>query len=314
QEVMAPAEGRLERLLSCRRLAGSRPQEPEAVVEPGGDRRRRERTDTTRRELERKREPVEPEADPRDVVRVLVGHLEAVRDSCRPLDEQAHGLEALEIGGARMLLGVGYRERGDTEDDLARDAERFAAGREQRQPRRRAEELGCKRSARREHVLAVVEDEQQLAGGEKADDRVLERLPGERLHVESGRDGRGDGGRAGGRRPEEDRPVGKGLLDGAGELERKPGLPGAAGAGQRQHATTTEEGLQLAELVTAPDEGARVGGEPEAAVRDVELLERRRQSAGELLELVAAGGGEVVVAVLRQELAAVERERSAQGT
>ena len=73
-----------------------------------------------------------------------------------------------------------------------------------------------------------------------------------------------------------------------------------------------EEREELAELVPTADEGARVGRKPEPRAAGVDLLERGVELAGEPLELLAPGGGEVVVAVLGQELARVEPARRSQ--
>jgi hypothetical protein len=67
-----------------------------------------------------------------------------------------------------------------------------------------------------------------------------------------------------------------------------------------------EQRLQLGELVAAAHERAGVGRQPEASGV---ALERAGELVGERLELRARPRREVVVPVLGQELAAVERER-----
>ena len=241
EEIVAPAERRLERLLPRRRLARPRAKQAEAIVEPRCDRRRGERADAAGCELEREREPIEPEADARDVFGVLGGELEPLRDRRGPLDEQAHGLVAGESDGVRMGLGVGDREGGDAEHDLAGDAKRLAARREHGEPGSGAEELGRERGDRCEHVLAVVENEEQLPSGEKACDGVLEALVGESQHVEGRRDC--DRDRGGPRRGELDecRPIGVGPLHRPRDLQAESRLARAAGSGEREEPAAVEE-------------------------------------------------------------------------
>ena len=149
---------------------------------------------------------------------------------------------------------------------------------------------------------------------EEVDERVDDVLSGQRPHVER----RGDGVRHEpriGQRGELDerRAVRVGRLGGAGELEREPRLAGAAGPGERQQAGVAEQRAQLGELAPAADERARVGREPARPVRGPEGGELLGELRGQLGELVAPARRPVVVAVLRQQLAAVDRERGAVG-
>ncbi len=312
EQVMAPAERRLERLLPGRSLARPGPKKTEAVVEPGRNRGGGQRPDPTRGELERKREPVEPEADARHVVGVLVGQLEPLGDGGGALDEEDDRLEAGEIRCAGMLSRVGDRERRDSEDDLAGDAKRLTARHEQGQLRRRAEELRRQGCARGEHVLAVVEDEEQLAAGEVPHDGILEALVGEREHVESGGDGDRDRGRARRGELDERRPVGVRALHGPRELESEARLARATGPAEREQPAPVKERGELGELVSATDERARVGGKAVLPAGRVGFLQRGGELIGKRLERLPPSGSEVVVAVLRQELAGVEAERGPQ--
>ncbi len=172
EQVVAPLEGRLERLLPRRRRAAAGAEEPETVVEPLGHRSGAERAEPPGGELDRERQTVEPEADAGDVGRVLLVERESRRGRRCALDEQPHRLEVEEIGRRERLLRIGDRERRHAEHDLAADAERLAARREHRQPRRGAEDRVDERSARPEQVLAVVQHEQQRARREELDHRV----------------------------------------------------------------------------------------------------------------------------------------------
>ncbi len=69
---------------------------------------------------------------------------------------------------------------------------------------------------------------------------------------------------------------------------------------------------ELGKLVPATDERARVGGEAVLRAGRVGFLKRGGESVGKRLQRLPPAGREVVVAVLRQELAGVEPERGPQ--
>ena len=266
EQVVTPLERRLERLLPRRRRAAAGAEEPEAVVEPLGHRSGPERAEPAGGELERERQAVEPEADARDVRRVLLVERESRRGRRRALDEQPHRLVVEEIGRRERLLRVGDRQRRHAEHDLAADAERLAARREHGQPRRGAEDRVDERSARPEQVLAVVQDEQQRARREELDHRVDDVLSRQRPRVERRRDGVGHELRIGdGRELDERRASLVRRLGAARELQREPRLARAAGPRERQQARVPEQRAQLAELAAAADERARVGRQRRAA-------------------------------------------------
>ena len=70
EQLVAPLEGRLQRLLARRRGAAACAQQPEAVVQPLRDRVRPQRAEPGCGELDREREAVEPVADANYLARV----------------------------------------------------------------------------------------------------------------------------------------------------------------------------------------------------------------------------------------------------
>ncbi len=182
-----------QRLLPRRRRAAAGAQQPEAVVQPLGERGRAERAEPPGGQLERERQAVEPEADARDVHRVLVVEREARH---RPPPRARRTGAPPRSGAARpaawQLLRVGDRERRHAEHDLAADAQRLAARREHGQPGRRPEQRVDERRARaragarscRARAAACAARGTRPA----ASDDVLSR---QRAHVERGRDGVG---------------------------------------------------------------------------------------------------------------------------
>ncbi len=104
-------------------------------------------------------------------------------------------------------------------------------------------------------------------------------------------------------------------LDLASELERQPCLAGSPRAGQREQARSPDQRQQLAQLVIAPDERARLRRQ----ARRLPTLRRaaprlRLELGAQLLDLIASLTSPVLVAILRQQLASVERQRRAVST
>ena len=308
---MAPLKRGRERVLPCRRRVTRGAEHAKAVVEALRDRRGTKCPQAPGGELERERQAVEAEADPRDVHGVLLVEREARRSRLRPLDEEPHGLVVEEPARLECLLGVGDVERRNPEHDLARHTQRLAARRQDRQLSRGAEEAVREPGSRCEHVLAVVRDEQQRARREVIDDGVDELLPGQRAHIECGSDGVRDAPRVReGGELDESRTVRIRRLHGAGELEREPRLAGTARPGEGEQSRAAKERLQLGKLAAAADERAGVRGQRGRAVGagGAEAGEGLRQLRRQLRELVAPCRRPVVVAVLRQQLAAVDGE------
>ena len=172
EEVVTPVERRLERLLAGRGRAASCTKETEPIVETVGECGGRERVDACGRELECQRKPVEAMTDPSDGRRRLSVERKARRHGSCPLDEEADRLVAMQ--GVRLFLTGWIRnpERRNPEDDFPRDAQRLAARGEHGESRRTPEQRIDEGGGRADHVLAVVEDEQQRERLELHEKRV----------------------------------------------------------------------------------------------------------------------------------------------
>ena len=246
---MAPRDRRPQRRLAGIGVAAA-PEQVEPGAEPLEDLRGRERLRARGRQLDRERERVEPPAQLGD----LVGRVEL-----RPLAEQRHRL-----GGG---------ERRHRELDLAVDAQALAARDEDGEVRARGDERG-QLGRRRDDLLEVVDEEQELALADVLGEAVAgahgpgDRLADERRVAERGEaDPDGAGAEVGDER-------------GAG-LERQAGLPGAAGAGQREEPRAAGDPREhRLELLLPADEGARRPRE----VRARERLERREGAVAQLEE------------------------------
>ena len=113
EQVVAPLQRRRQRLLPRRRGVAAVAQDPEAVVEPLRDRRRAQRAESTRGELERERQAVESQADARDILGDVLVELEP---GCRrrgSLDEERDGLVLEQLlPGTAPVRDPGCRARG----------------------------------------------------------------------------------------------------------------------------------------------------------------------------------------------------------
>ena len=308
---MAPLERRGQGLLPRRCRMAAAAQQTEPVVEPGGDRRGAQRSEPGSCELEGEWEPVEAKTDPGDVLGVLLVELEARRGRDRSCDEERDGRVVEQLVWRKRPLGIRDCERGNAEDHFAGHPQRLAARGQDRQLWRCAEQRVRQRCRRRQQVLAVVEHEQQLARREEVDHGRDQLLRGQWPDIERGSD-----------RVRDESWVGDGCeldergtrrvrgLDRARKLEREPRLPDAAGARQRQNTRVPEQRIQLRELSLSADERARIRGQAERC-RRAERSRLLRERGGQLRELFATPLGPVVVAVLREQLAAVEREHGA---
>ena len=242
----------------------------------------------------------------------LVKH-EARGRRSRPLDEQPHGLVAQELPRLERLLGVRDVERRNPEHDLARHAQRLATRREDRELRRGAQQRVREPGRRREQMLAVVQDEQQRARREEVDHRVGQRLAGQRPHVERGRDRVRDepGVRERGEL-DQSRTVRVRRLDRACQLEREPRLAHTAGAGEGEQPRVAKQRFSSASSRSRPtNELASAGSGGSRAPSAGPSAAPAASSAAELRQLLPPVLDPVVVAVLRQQLAAVQRQRRA---
>ena len=151
-------------------------QHAKAVLEPREHLLGGERADPRRGELDGQREPIETPAESSDRGRVRIGQPERRARGLRALDEQTHGLGVRD----RAERVVVRREGEDRHEPrtLSRDAECFAARGE------KPDALACREYSLHDgrtgvdDVLAVVEDNEQLAGARGLTQGIAQRLGG----------------------------------------------------------------------------------------------------------------------------------------
>ena len=135
-------------------------QQLEPVIEPGVDLRYRQRTQPGRGQLQGQRNPVQPHADRRHRRGVGLVNGEVRPAHCGALGEQLHRLESGQRAGGGQAGGRDC-QRGNPEDVLPADAERFPAGDQQGCSRAGPQHGVGQLGGRAEHVLGVIEDHQQ---------------------------------------------------------------------------------------------------------------------------------------------------------
>ncbi len=142
------------------RGAAAARQQAEALAESLRDLGRCQRPDAGRGELDRERDAVEAPADLQHRADVAFVDGEVGADGRRPLREETDGVAVegrLEAGA----LGCDA-EAPDDDEPLARHAEALPARREDRDPGAPLRDLAHDVGHRGDHVLAVVEHEEQL--------------------------------------------------------------------------------------------------------------------------------------------------------
>ena len=235
EQVVAPVEGRAQRLMAARRRAGPAGQYREDVVQALRQLCGRQDPYPRGGQLDRQRQAVQATADLQDRGGVVVGDAERRPDQLGPLFEEADRVRAAQRGRGRRDDGATgrQRQRRDRPAAFSLDAERLAAGGEDRQRRAGDQQPLGEAGHRGGQVLAVVQHDQRPPAGHVRGDRlggVLSRrvrraeLAGHRLA-----DDRGIGGR---REFHPADPAGEGVTRDGGGGQRQPRLAGPAGAGQ----------------------------------------------------------------------------------
>jgi hypothetical protein len=237
EQLIPPVERGAKRLVASGPRAGTGREQREPVVEPVEQLLRREHREPGGGQLQRERDPVEAASDRRQCRGVLPSEHEARgrrRGALLEQGDRGAGAQRGQLGVVRVRRDIpGLRERIERHPRLAVRSERVPARGQHPQPWARAgERLGERRDGV-EDVLAVVEDEQHRAAGERgAQGR-------QQLVVVLVEDAEGlgdvpddlDGGKPG--ELGDDDAVREPLADPRRRLQRQPGLARAARAQQR---------------------------------------------------------------------------------
>ena len=286
EEVVAPVDRPAERPVPLGQVASAALKHLEPRREPAQQGLRREELEPSCRELDRKRQPVEPVADLRDGRRVVVRHAEARVSAVSALDEQRHGgvlRQALEV----LVEGPRSRERWNCQLALPAHTEGCSAGREDGEPRTPLEQPRDRRGLAHD-VLEVVEQEQRVRVDEGVAEGVEARLTRDLPHPQC----LGDRGNDLHRVPDrlehhEEGAVLEVVEQLEGDLKAESRLTAAAGARERHEmcAVAPEDVAGQSELAIASDEriawnGHVRGGGPGGVGG---LLESLREQHGQIV-------------------------------
>ena len=148
----------------------------ECPVEALADSSQRHHRHLPRSQLDPERQPVQSSQHLDEVRRLLRSELEVRPPSARMLDEGAHtGLSPQ----GRQVRGVSrHGQRLQPHDVLSRHLQRDSRRREHSYVGRAAPECDHQLAACLDHVLAVVQDDEQLTVGQRGGDLVRTGLPG----------------------------------------------------------------------------------------------------------------------------------------
>ena len=175
----------------------------------------------------------------------------------RPLEEERDRRVLGQIGRRERSGRVGDRQRQHWENLLAGEAQHDAAGGEDRQARAGGQE-GGEVGRGGNHLLQVIEHEQQAPAAEHKAQALGERPVTGFLYAQRLSDRRKDEGRVADR-SETDEPnsIREGLSDLDGHGLRQPRLPHATGAGQgdERHVGAEQQGTDGLDFVLAADQG-----------------------------------------------------------
>ncbi len=256
EQVVAPGDGLSHRPQALRVVAVAAREQGQAMLQPREHRLGREHLRPGGRQLDRQGKPVQPGADLRHRGSADLPEREVGSDGAGALGEQGHRRVPGQLGDWRQAVRVGHGERRHRELVLPRDTKGHAAGHQHLDLWAGREQIGHGRGGRN-HVLEVVQDQQDAPRLQNARQALQER-PVTRLgDLERPGDGRQDQGRVGGRgKRDEAHPVGEGVGDVRRDLEGEAGLADPARTSQSQEADVrpTEQAADLLDLLLPPHE------------------------------------------------------------
>ncbi len=260
EQPVAPGDRAAQGLLTLRQVTGTADQHGQRMLQPGEQGGGRQELDPRRRQFDREGQAIESSGDPGDQGGVVFVEDEARPDGLGALGEQPHRLAARDRGD-RGALRVRHPQGRDGILLLAAEVKRRAAGHHDPQRHRRLQDLrdhgsGC------DQVLEVVEQDKDPRVFEVASQPIQQRPVAHVPQPDSLRDRREDEIWIPDRcQRHEEHGFGEPAGDLGSQLEAKPGLAAAAGAGERQQAAALQEPLQLLELPFPADKAGQLARE-----------------------------------------------------
>jgi len=162
EQVIAPVQRRLERLLAYRHRGWSSHQQPEAVDEARQHLLERHVSEACGGKLQSQRDSVQAAAQLGHGRCILVGQQQGPVDEPGPLDEQPHGVARPESIRPWSGANCGHWQPAHLHDLFTWHSEKLPAGGDQSQVRAISEQPYDGRCAGVEQMLAIVNDSQRL--------------------------------------------------------------------------------------------------------------------------------------------------------
>jgi hypothetical protein len=234
-------------------------EQREPVIQPLGELIRGQRTQPDGRQLDGQRHSVQRPADPGHGGRAVRIELEVRPDGYRPVAQQPDRRVRLRPFAAGLR---GDRQGRDGKQGLAVDAERLPAGGHDLYPRAGGQDPAGQRGRRLDDMLAVVQDQDTVAIGQRLGQPVQRGRPGitrparddPLADAERVQDRVRHVGRIGHRRELHEPGA---CSQPPGHLGGQPGLPHSAGSGKRDQAGRTEVLQHRGHLGVPADEGGQ---------------------------------------------------------
>ncbi len=193
QHVIRPADGVTHRPVTRVAAASHRLEETKTLVESLSDLFHPERPGSRRRQLDGQRDPVQAPADLDDQAGGGIVEDERGIGGPSPGHEQRRRRDGQCPLGGDLCLRRRRRQRLDGPHPLTGHRQRFTAGGDDRHLRGFAQHAAHQRRHRLDEVLAVVEQQQAVAGVEHLHDGVVDRAAPSKADVDGGGDGRRGG-------------------------------------------------------------------------------------------------------------------------
>ena len=259
----------MQRLVPGRLVAGAAGEQRQAALQAGQERRRRQEPAPGGGQLDRQRQAVEPPADRFHRRRVRLVQRESGAHRLGALGEQAHGVGAERVvlvleGWSRrdgaLRVGPGrYPQRRHLEGVLCGEPQHRPAG-DQHGEARAGRQQVRQRQRGRQHVLEVVQHQQQALGAEEVSQQRQGRPIAGAGEAQRRRQGGEHQRRIFERRQgDEDRAVAEGGEQARRRPEGQAGLAHAAraGEGEQAHAPARQPVADRRHLPLPADEGRR---------------------------------------------------------
>ena len=238
QQPVTPLHGGRQRPLPRRGEPVPVLQQREPVIDPVQQLRHAQRLDPRRRQLDRQRHPVQPRHQPRHHRRGLPIQRETRVSPAGPVREQRHRLRPVQL---RRIIRVGQGQRPQPVPRLPGYPQRLPAGGQHPHIIGAEQQPAAQLRRRADHVLAVIQHQQQLPPGQRVRQRVGRRhrgqVPDPQRRRHRGRHLRRVPHRRQLRQPH---PVSEPAGHLPGDLAGQPRLPGTPRPGHRHQPVLTQ--------------------------------------------------------------------------